>query len=131
MQVSWYHFKQLAKQISFKDYVKDEELNRVSRYSRGLRDKTWLGVIPDMLTCYEYLSTSDGIELDFIGSFESLQEDFDKVCDKINKPRQRLPHINKSNHTHYSDYYDDETREIVAKRYAKDIEYFNYSFNER
>ena len=71
-------------------------------------------------------------ELDFIGRFENLQEDYNQVCSIINCSNDLLHEESsgpKRKHC-YTEYYDDETRQIVAEKYAKDIEYFGYEFGE-
>ena len=82
---------------------------------------------------YDFIfNNQNSKQIDFIGRFENLQKDFDIVCNKVNLSPQKLPIKNKSQYKdyHYTEYYDSETRKIVAEKYAKDIEYFGYKFGE-
>jgi Sulfotransferase family len=90
---------------------------------------------------------------DFIGRFETIQQDFNEVCMRLGLPPINVPHINKSEtkkqrfrlrprqlitflfqrrHAatpkNYQEYYDDETRERVAELYESDVTLFQYSF---
>ena len=67
-------------------------------------------------------------DIDFIGRFETLQKDFNQICDALDLPRTQLPHENQSNRRPYQDYYTEEAREIVTEIYKEDIERFGYTF---
>ena len=104
-----------TRELSFGDFILSLDLQRM--------------VYP-VISKYWFLKKDGNIGLDFIGRFENFQEDFNFICDKIGIPRQELSRINKSKHKHYTEYYDDETKQIVAEKYAKDIEHFGYEFGK-
>ena len=70
------------------------------------------------------------ILVDFIGRFEMIQDDFDIVCDRLEQKPRKLGHSFRTHHKPYWEYYDDESRRFIAKKYKKDIEYFGYKFGE-
>lgn len=65
--------------------------------------------------------------IDFIGRFESLAEDSRKLLKHLGIARE-LPHTLQSKHAHYSEYFDDTTREMVEAAYKDDLERFGYTF---
>ncbi len=69
----------------------------------------------------------DKISVDFVGKFESINEDFNQIKSVIGLDAE-LPHLNASKRAGYQTYYDDETREIVAHWFREDIEVFGYHF---
>ena len=68
------------------------------------------------------------VSMDFIGRFESLATDFATVADRLGIEAS-LPHLNKSNSRHYTKYYSDRSRDIVAEVFADDIARFSYRFD--
>jgi hypothetical protein len=67
----------------------------------------------------------DGVE--FVGRFEQLNRDFAQICSVLGVSLA-LPHVGALAHTHYSDYYTDETRYMVETICKKDIDAFGYTF---
>jgi hypothetical protein len=80
----------------------------------------------------DYLVGEDGqIIVDFIGRFETFNQDAEAVLTRLGLPGVSLPHVNKSNHRHYSEYYSAKIKNIIAERYARDISFFSYKFETR
>lgn len=72
-------------------------------------------------------SESDELLVDYVGRFENLESDFDRICSRIGISVS-LPKLNVSNTSPYQGYYTDETRELVREVFASDIERFGYEF---
>lgn len=70
--------------------------------------------------------------VDFLGHYEQLQADFDTVCQRIGIPPSTLYHKRKTTDRSrdYRSYYTDETAELVASYFARDLEILGYRFDE-
>ncbi len=111
---------------NFKEFVLDiENWINIKEEDSIYPDK----YIPHFRPQYEYICDLDGTCLvDFIGKIETLDNDFQELCAVLSVERANLKRKNKTSHKKYFKYYDDETRTIVARYYAKDIELFQYQF---
>ena len=71
---------------------------------------------------------SGSVNLDFIGKFESLEKDFEEVCQALNLNNVQLPHHVKGSYDDFREHYDLKTIKLVKKIYSEEISLFNYSF---
>ena len=84
-----------------------------------------LGLEPQV----DYILDENGKPLvNFIGRFESLADDFNTICGHLGIATPELHHLNRSEHRHYRECYDETAMQFVTDNYAEDIERFGYSF---
>lgn len=114
-QVSYYYYKNKTRQNrpEFADFMR-------------LPKKKWYVENHDLYTI-------DGeMALDFVGRYEQVEADFDKVLAAIGLSGQiSLPKANvskKKKTSSYRDYYTDELVELVRRTYAPEIARFGYEF---
>jgi len=77
----------------------------------------------------ESLETDDGpIDLDFIGKYEKLEDDYKKVCEKLGLDSDIKGTHDKTNRRGYEEYYNRITKNIIYEKKKRDCEKFGYSF---
>jgi hypothetical protein len=91
--------------------------------------ETWMHFIPQ----YRYVCTPGTlfVDINFVGYYENLENDFDYVTSKLGINNTRLQHLNlTSAKAHdYREYYTEETMRKVADVYWQDIKLFGYDFD--
>lgn len=110
----------------------DQELSAFSDFDGFVRN--W--VTPENIWKWHHfrpqshymLDKHEKIRLDFVGLLENLDEDFAYITKRIGIAAS-LPSANSSKHAKYLSYYTDETKEIVASVYGRDIELLGYNFD--
>jgi hypothetical protein len=70
------------------------------------------------------------IELDHIGRFENLEDEFRTICSHLKVESKGLPHYRKGSGESYVDSYDTKMISLIADFYRTEIELFGYSFGK-
>lgn len=83
---------------------------------------------------HRYVCLDDSLAVDFLGRYEQLEEDFQRVCSMLDLSPQKLIHCNASQLR--KDFCDDYRKlytpaqvDLVASVYEKDIELFGYDYS--
>jgi hypothetical protein len=133
-QVSMYHFILSDSTNARHQLVKSFGSNVILRNEGFERYLEWVIATPHPFAKgatkfqKDALTDRDGkLLVDFVGRYETLAQDFSHVCQTLNIATQ-LPHVNKSAHHDYRDYYTERTQQMVAEHFAEDVELFGYTF---
>lgn len=117
--VSEWRWKFRGLPVTFTQFLKNKWLIR-HHYNRKAFNQH---LRPQYLSIYD----EDRLLVDFVGRMENMESGWKVVADRVGVDLS-LPHINKSKHKHYTEYYTQELRDLVATKYERDIELFGYEF---
>ncbi len=78
--------------------------------------------------CEILADSKNELLVDFVGRYETLDQDFRQVCDTL-KIDGSLPHLNATPHADYRSYYNERTKRLVADNFPADVELFGYDFD--
>jgi len=91
-------------------------------------DYDWMPLIPQ----HQYLYFDNKLEVDYIGKFENIEQDFKDVLRRLEIDNHlgipiRLKHLNESVYeNNYDKFYTPELREIINEAYKDDFLAFGY-----
>lgn len=68
------------------------------------------------------------LDVDFLGRFETLDQDFQSICEHLHIDRALKKTNSSKRKNDYRSYYNESTKAIVAEVYKRDIQMFKYLF---
>lgn len=76
----------------------------------------------------DWIGDGSKVEIDFVGRYENLDSDWEKICKALHVAPIALGRENRVSRADYRSFYDEESRELIAERFAKSIALFGYQF---
>jgi chondroitin 4-sulfotransferase 11 len=88
---------------------------------------------PHFFSAKQFVTDGRGkVVVDFIGKFESIDEDFAKIAKAVNLNKS-LPKKNVTNkqESKYCEYYNSTTKRLVEQYFGEDLAFFDYKFEDK
>jgi hypothetical protein len=116
--VSWYQYVQNTP--SHEDCRPGEPFSDFARrfISKPRRAQWWM-----------IENSAGAMGLDFVGRFETLNDDIAHICRTIGIEQKPLPHRNRMSEKDYRSFYPDDLAAAVQAAWAREIDYFGYRFD--
>jgi hypothetical protein len=108
--------------------IRDSRLSLDTTFGEYVR---FISEIPDSIADCHFKSMHTFVDVcnTFIGRVERMDEDFDIIRTYLELPLLDIPRENVTKKkVPWREYYTDELRGLVAQRYKRDIDLFNYTF---
>lgn len=111
--------------------------NNIINFNEWVRDNCSImnNYFKKYKTMWDMVSDGDNLNVDYIGTFEHINSDFEYIKYILNLEGE-LKHLNKNNskhihpYLHYSDYYNDESKDLVLQTFTKEINYIGYGYEK-
>ena len=89
-----------------------------------------MSIVSHIVPIYDYVCINNVIFVNEFLEFENLDKNIITISKRFNI-KNKLPHVNKTKHEHYSKYYDSKSIDYISEMYEKDIDLFCYKFMKK
>ena len=116
-------YRGLRHGMPFEDFI--EWLCKSDEGRDAVADRHWISQ-------HRFLYAEGSLLVDRIARIESLNAEFDQICDDLGVARRRLGNYSlktTEGGASYLQCYNDHTAALIARRYSRDIELFGYNFS--
>ncbi len=101
-------------------------------FVRGVAEIDDLRADPHFASQFHALSHEGELAVDYVGRFERLPGDWDRLCQRYDLPELPWAPVGSSrprfDFDHHKPHYTPELAEIVGRRYADDVRHFGYEY---
>ena len=130
LMVSSYHWwQQKAAKYPYHKR-KARKVRAMDNFDRFIRSRFGSYMINERYGCeFDWIAENGSVIVDYVGKVETIERDWQRICERLGIESIPLPFINRSKRKDYREYYTPETQRMIEQRFRKTIDQFGYTFD--